>query len=219
MEKEDTIKGKNVFAVNGFITRAEREQKIGQQSFTIWLTGLSASGKSTLSRELERKLFGMDYLTYVLDGDNLRHGINCNLGFNCSDRKENIRRAAEIAKILNSAGVICIVALISPFVNDREISRTIIGSEQFIEVYLNCCIEVCEQRDPKGLYKRARHGEVPDFTGIESPYEVPERPDVIVRTDKESPYECVEKIINFLQRKNFINIQPCWLMINKTSQR
>jgi adenylylsulfate kinase len=204
MEQKDII-SKNVFSANGLVSREEREKILDQQSFTIWVTGLSASGKSTLASSLERKLFDMDYLAYVLDGDNLRHGINCNLGFSHEERKENIRRTAEIAKILNSAGIISIVALISPFIKDRELSRNIIGKNSFIEVYVKCSIEICEQRDPKGLYKRARLGEVSDFTGIESPYEVPEHPDIVVQTDVESPDECIEKIINFLIQRKFIN--------------
>lgn len=177
------------------ITREDRIRLLGKPNKVIWLTGLSGSGKSTIASLLEEKLHRKGYLTYILDGDNVRHGLNSDLGFSRKDREENIRRVAEVAKLMYDAGITVIVAFISPFRNGREYARSLIGRD-FIEVYVKCPLEVCEARDPKGLYRKARRGEIREFTGIDSPYEEPERPDVVVETSLMSPEECAERIMN-----------------------
>jgi adenylyl-sulfate kinase len=158
------------------------------------MTGLSGSGKSSIARELERKLFDQGFHTVVLDGDNIRQGICGDLGFSAADRAENIRRVAEVAKLFLHTGVITITALISPFANDRELARKIIGAENFVEIFVDCPLPICEERDPKGLYARARNGLLPEFTGIGSPYEAPPRPEIILRTAEESLSSAVERL-------------------------
>lgn len=160
----------------------QRSKLFGQIPLTIWLTGLSASGKSTLAFALENALIQAKRPCYVLDGDNIRHGLNKDLGFTQNDRKENIRRIAEVARLMNDAGLIVITAFISPFRADRETARSIIGMHQFKEVYVNTSIEDCEARDPKGLYARARAGSLENFTGISAPYEAPDNPDLVLNT-------------------------------------
>jgi adenylylsulfate kinase len=162
----------------GHVSREERNASLCQSPITIWLTGLSAAGKSTVAFALERELIGRGCACYVLDGDNIRHGLNRNLGFSPEDRAENVRRIAEVARLMNDAGLIVITAFISPFRSDRAAAKEIIGPELFREVYVSTPLAVCESRDPKGLYKKARAGEVTDFTGISSPYEPPERSDL-----------------------------------------
>lgn len=179
------------------ITRSLREKWYGHKAMTVWFTGLSGSGKSAIAGEVERKLFLEGYHTIVLDGDNLRSGLNKGLGFSPEDRKENIRRAAEVAKLLNDAGVIVLASFISPYKEDRQMAREILG-DAFVEVYVNTSLSVCEARDVKGLYARARHGEIKDFTGISSPYEVPSSPDITIDTSSgeiEENAEIVKKEI------------------------
>ena len=171
---------KQVVWHGGHVSTEDRQRLLGQSALTIWLTGLSASGKSTLAFALERHLINAGRACYVLDGDNVRHGLNGNLGFSHEDRTENIRRIAEVAHLMNDAGLIVITAFISPFIADREMARGIIGSDQFREVFVSTALEVCESRDPKGLYVKARDGRVPEFTGISSPYEAPGSPDLAV---------------------------------------
>ena len=168
----------NVVWHGGHVSGKDREILLGQKALTIWLTGLSAAGKSTLAFSLERALVAKGCACYVLDGDNVRHGLNKNLGFSPEDRSENIRRIAEVARLMNDAGLIVITAFISPFVADREMARQIIGPDSFREVFVSTTLEVCESRDPKGLYGKARSGRIPEFTGISSPYEVPSNPDL-----------------------------------------
>jgi adenylyl-sulfate kinase len=180
------------------ITASDRARLTGHAGRVIWLTGLPGAGKSTIARALEGKLFENRKLAYVLDGDNLRHGLCSDLGFAPEDRKENIRRVGEVAKLLADAGVICIAAFISPYRADRQIVRGILRPEEFIEVYVNAPVEVCERRDPKGLYARARAGELKDFTGISAPYEPPENPDVELRTDQHTVAESVELVMRHL---------------------
>jgi adenylyl-sulfate kinase len=168
----------NVVWHGGHVSGKDREILLGQKALTIWLTGLSAAGKSTLAFSLERALVAEGCACYVLDGDNVRHGLNKNLGFSPEDRSENIRRIAEVARLMNDAGLIVITAFISPFVVDREMARQIIGADSFREVFVSTTLEVCESRDPKGLYGKARSGRIPEFTGISSPYEVPSNPDL-----------------------------------------
>lgn len=179
----------------GLVTPAERHQLTGQQAATLWLTGLSGSGKSTLAFALEKALFGQGRLTYVLDGDNIRHGLNRDLGFSAEDRTENIRRIAEVARLFNDAGLLVICAFISPYRLDREAARQIIGPRHFIETYLSTGLAVCEERDPKGLYKQARAGRLADFTGISAPYEAPSAPALTVDTSRSSIPESVASIL------------------------
>lgn len=176
------------------VTREYREKQLGQEAKTIWFTGLSGAGKSTIANALEKRLAEQGRHTMILDGDNVRMGLNRNLGFEEADRVENIRRVAEVAKLMNDAGLIVLTSFISPFREDRRRAKEIIG-ENFIEVYVSTSLEVCEKRDVKGLYKAARQGKFADFTGISSPYEVPEQPDVTVDTAADDLEQCVDKIL------------------------
>lgn len=178
------------------ITREIRAQKMGQKPVTIWFTGLSGSGKSTLANELEKALSVQGKYTMLLDGDNVRMGLNRNLGFEEADRIENIRRVAEVAKLMNDAGLIVLTAFISPYESDREKAREIIGADNFIEVYVSTPLEECERRDIKGLYKKAREGKIPNFTGISSPYEAPANPEIVIDTSKCELQEAVDFILN-----------------------
>ncbi|MFK7934070.1 MAG: adenylyl-sulfate kinase [Saprospiraceae bacterium] len=187
------------------LQRKDREQLLGQQSKVLWLTGLSGSGKSTIARELERALHNKGKLAQVLDGDNIRIGINSNLGFSLTDRQENIRRIAEVAKLYLNTGVITICSFISPTQEIRAMVRDIVGAADFIEIYINAPLEVCEQRDVKGLYKKARKGEIKGFTGIDSPYEPPQNPVIEIRTDKLSLDEGVTKILDYLSEELVVN--------------
>jgi len=187
------------------ISRSARCELNGHRSCVIWLTGYSGSGKSTLAFELERQLFALNCRSYVLDGDNIRHGLNRNLGFSAEDRKENIRRISEVAKLFADAGQIAITAFISPYREDRELARSLFEEGDFIEVYVKCPIGECERRDPKGLYKKARAGEIRDFTGISAPYEPPVRPEITIETDKLTPDESVERVLRYLQANRYMN--------------
>jgi bifunctional enzyme CysN/CysC len=193
------VKSQNIFWSAGKITREIREQRNRHKGAILWLTGLSGAGKSTVATELERELFAMGLHTYILDGDNIRHGLSANLGFSPEDRTENIRRVAEVARLLMDAGVMVITAFISPYRDDRRLARSLVNEGEFVEVYVNAPLEVCEQRDPKGLYKKARAGEIANFTGVSAPYEPPDRPELVVHTDKQTPAECVAHIIDFLK--------------------
>jgi len=199
------VEEKILVSYRGRITRADRERLKGHKSFILWFTGLSGSGKSTLSHKVEEKLYEMGVHTYVLDGDNIRQGLNKDLGFSEEDRRENIRRIGEVAKLFVDAGVVVLTAFISPYRRDREFVRNLVDKGDFIEVYVKCPLEVCEQRDPKGLYKKARAGQIKNFTGIDDPYEEPENPEIIVETDKMTVEECVDKIVNFLTTNGYIN--------------
>lgn len=176
------------------IDRAQREQQLGQQACTIWMSGLSGAGKSTVANALEKRLYIMGKKTMLLDGDNIRMGLNNNLGFSDEDRIENIRRIAEVAKLMNDAGLIVITAFISPYRQDRRNARNIIGRE-FKEVYVSTSIQECEKRDVKGLYKAARAGKIANFTGITSPYEIPEYPEATVDTTNMDVEACVDQIL------------------------
>lgn len=186
----------------GHVSAAERQAMLGQTAMTIWLTGLSASGKSTLAFALERALIDQGRACYVLDGDNVRDGLNRNLGFSVADRAENIRRIAEVARLMNDAGLIVIAAFISPFRTDRAAAREIIGPEDVREVYVSTPLVVCESRDPKGLYSKARTGEVTDFTGITSPYEPPERPDLTIDTTQYSVEEAIVQLLAIIHAES-----------------
>jgi adenylyl-sulfate kinase len=190
----------NIFLQSGHIDHQIRETLLAQKAITLWMTGLSASGKSTTAYALEKYLTEQKRLCYVLDGDNLRHGINANLGFSPQDRKENIRRTAEIARLMNDAGLIVITSLISPLVEDRNMAKEIIGDERFFEVYLSTPLDVCESRDPKALYRKARQGLITNFTGINAPYQPPQHPDLAVNTAEATPEviarNIAERLIN-----------------------
>ena len=190
----DQPKGKNLTWHERAVARREVEEINGHRGATVWLTGLSASGKSTLANATARALHSLRVRSYVLDGDNVRHGLNADLGFSPDDRKENIRRIGEMAKLFTDAGLINFAAFISPYREDREVARRL-QPEDFIEVYVDCSIEVCEQRDPKGIYRKARQGLIKDFTGITAPYEEPERPEIYVNTSTMKIEDCVETII------------------------
>ncbi len=185
----------NIVWQEGHTARHERQKLLGQLPLTIWLTGLSAAGKSTLGFLLERQLIDAGHPCYVLDGDNVRHGLSRDLGFSDSDRTENIRRIAEVARLMNDAGLIVITAFISPLRSDREMARAIIGDEQYREVYVSTSIEVCESRDPKGLYKKARAGLVKDFTGISAPYETPLSPTLTLDTGVMTQEASLERLM------------------------
>jgi bifunctional enzyme CysN/CysC len=195
------VKSKNIFWSEGDITLKHRAMRNGHKGAVVWLTGLSGSGKSTISNALERELFNLNYHVYVLDGDNVRHGLNSNLGFSPDDRVENIRRVAEVAKLMADAGVVVVTAFISPYRQDRRRAREIAleGGCDFIEVYVNAPLEICEQRDPKGLYKKARSGQIKEFTGISAPYEAPADPELTVHTDQESLSESITRLVEFLR--------------------
>lgn len=183
------------------ITRREREQRLGQRSQVIWLTGLSGSGKSTIAQHLEKLLFSEGYFAQVLDGDNIRMGISNNLGFSVEDREENIRRIAEVGKLYLQSGVITLASFISPTRAIRDMARNIIGADDFVEIYINAPLEVCEERDVKGLYAKARRGEIKGFTGIDSPYEAPDEPALEIRTDQLSLEESTHRIYQYLQTR------------------
>jgi len=194
---------KNIHKHNYSVTKQERILKNGHKSPVIWLTGLSGSGKSTIANYLESYLYEKNIKTYILDGDNVRMGLNKDLGFSVDDRNENIRRISEVAKLFSDSGTLVITAFISPFIEDRKKAREIIGDD-FIEVYLKTDIEICEKRDPKGLYKKARAGEIKNFTGIDSPYEEPINPEIIIETENFTVDECSKKIYEYLIDKNII---------------
>ncbi|MEJ7178589.1 adenylyl-sulfate kinase [Staphylococcus capitis] len=186
------------------VTKEERKNRNGHKSAVIWFTGLSGSGKSTVSVALEKALFNEGKQTYRLDGDNVRHGLNKNLGFSPEDRTENIRRIGEVAKLMVDAGSITVTAFISPYKQDRDNVRAILEDDEFIEVYTKCSVEECENRDPKGLYKKARSGEIPEFTGISAPYEAPDHPEIILDTEHESINQSVDRVIQYLKQHQYI---------------
>ena len=181
------------------ITRKDREQKLNQRGFVLWFTGLSGSGKSTIANAVEQQLFASDYKTYTLDGDNIRQGINKGLSFTAEDRAENLRRIAEVAKLFVDAGQICIAAFVSPTRQDRQLVKDIIGEDDFVEVFVDTPLEICEKRDVKGLYAKARKGEIKNFTGISAPYESPENPKISVKTENKSIEESAKEVIDYIK--------------------
>ncbi|ACT03082.1 adenylyl-sulfate kinase [Paenibacillus sp. JDR-2] len=183
------------------VAREDREQMNGHQSCILWLTGLSGSGKSTVAAALEKELYKQHCRTYILDGDNLRHGINRDLGFDPEDRSENIRRIGEIAKLLADAGIITIVAAISPYRQDRDKVRATCKPGDFIEVYVHCTVEECERRDPKGFYKKARSGEIRHFTGLSAPYEPPLQAELVLKTDEHTVYDSVTQVMAYIRSR------------------
>lgn len=194
----------NIVWHDSTVSKEQRNKLKGQHGAVIWLTGLSGSGKSTIANVVDGLLFENGNHSSVLDGDNIRHGLNKDLGFSDADRVENIRRIGEVAKLFVESGQIVLTAFISPFIADREIVRSMFPEGEFIEVYVKCPLEMCEQRDPKGLYVKARQGIIPDFTGISSPYEAPIKPDLTIETDKLSIDEAANEIIQLLTNKQFI---------------
>lgn len=188
------------------VTRTQREERFQQTGTILWFTGLSGSGKTTLSIALENLLFQRNALVTILDGDIVRSGLNQDLGFSAEDRKENIRRIGEVAKLLANQAFLVIVAFISPFREDRELIRQSVEDGRFIEVFIDCPLQVCEERDTKGLYKKARKGEIGDFTGISSPYEPPVSPEILLKTAENSVEECVGQIIQFLEQADIFKV-------------
>lgn len=196
-------KNKNICWQETKIKRKDREKLLKQKGIVLWFTGLSGSGKSTVSSMLEGELNKKGYLTYILDGDNLRYGLNSDLGFTDLDRSENIRRVFEVAKLFIDAGIITITTFISPFKNDRNNVRKLL-LEDFVEIYVDCPIEECEKRDPKGIYKKARAGNIKNFTGIDSTYEIPENPEITIKTYKNTKEQCVKEIMDYLGENKII---------------
>jgi adenylyl-sulfate kinase len=196
---------KNITWHHHQLSKEKRSYQKGQKACIIWFTGLSGSGKSTIANALEAKLYAMGKHTYVLDGDNVRHGLNKDLGFSDEDRVENIRRVGEVSRLFVDAGLIVISAFISPFCLDRQMVRDLVATGEFIEVFIDTPLEICEQRDPKGLYQKARKGEIPAFTGISSPYEAPATPEIHILTVEKSIEESVNMIISYLQEKGYLS--------------
>jgi len=197
-------KGTNLYWHHPSVTVDERRESYKYKSCVIWFTGLSAAGKSTLANSLCRHLHAIGVNSYVLDGDNIRHGLNKDLGFSADDRKENIRRLGEVAKLFVDAGVIAMTAFISPYEEDRNSARKLVKEDEFIEVFVKCSIDECERRDPKGMYKKAKAGQVKEFTGISAPYEEPKNPEVVLETDKMTLGECIERLVGYLVESDYL---------------
>src|SRR6266513_6465955 len=198
-------KATNITFHEGSVTRPEREQLLGQKGVTVWMTGLSASGKSTIACILEQMLLHQKKHAYRLDGDNIRMGLNKNLGFSAEDRAENIRRIGEVAKLFADAGVIAITSFISPYKKDRDAVRAGMKPGEFIEVYINVSLEAAEKRDPKGLYKKARAGQIKGFTGIDDPYEAPEKAEIVIDTERTKADEAAQQILSYLEKGGYLS--------------
>ena len=199
------MKSSNVVYHQATVTRQRRNKLNKHRSVVLWFTGLSGSGKSTLAHALEEKLFQKGCRTFVLDGDNIRHGLNSNLDFSEKSRTENIRRVSEVSKLMMESGLIVMTAFISPFNKDRDEARKLISNDDFIEIYCKASLETCEARDVKGLYKRARAGEIKNYTGIDSPYEKPEKPELVIDTDQQSLEESISNILDFLKSNGVVS--------------
>ncbi|MEO2136200.1 MAG: adenylyl-sulfate kinase [bacterium] len=197
-------KSENIVWHETTVSKTEREKISGHRGCTVWLTGLSGSGKSTLANLLEKALWERGARAYVLDGDNVRHGLNKDLGFSPEDRAENIRRIGEVAALFTEAGIINVTAFISPYKGDRDKVREIMADGDFVEVYVKCDLDECEKRDPKGLYKKARAGEIPEFTGISAPYEEPDKAELIVDTTSQSEEDCLQALLSYLEEKGYL---------------
>jgi len=187
------------------VDKAAREKRNQHKGVVIWLTGLSASGKSTIAVEVDKILFSLGIHTYILDGDNVRHGLNKDLAFSPEDREENIRRIGEVAKLFADSGAIVLTAFISPYKKDRQIARDLLEEGDFIEVFVDADVETCKQRDPKGLYKKAIEGTIPNFTGISAPYETPEKPELVINTSKLNLKESADILVKYLVDNNIVN--------------
>jgi len=198
-------KSKNITWHHGLVERGEREKRNKNRGVILWYTGLSGSGKSTIANEVEKKIFEGGHHTYVLDGDNIRFGLNSNLGFSPEDRTENIRRIGEVAKLFVDAGIIVSTAFISPYREDRDRVRSIVEDGDMVEIFVQCDITICEQRDAKGLYKKARAGEIKEFTGISAPYEEPAQAELTIDSGKHSVEECAQMVIDYLKGNNYLS--------------
>jgi adenylylsulfate kinase len=198
-------KATNITWHDGQVGKNHREDYLNQKGVIIWFTGLSGSGKSTVAVALEKRLHDSKHLSYRLDGDNIRHGLNKDLGFSPEDRVENIRRIGEVAKLFADAGLIVTTSFISPYKNDRNLVRALVPAGEFIEIYIKCGLETCEKRDPKGLYVKARSGKIPEFTGISAPYEEPDKPEMVLETDKKTVDESVQAIWDYLVEHKIIS--------------
>ena len=200
-------KATNIVWHHGNITKEDRERMNNQRGVCIWFTGLSGSGKSTIAIEVQNLLFERNHLTYVLDGDNVRHGLNKDLGFSPEDRTENIRRIGEVSKLFVDAGVVVMTAFISPYQEDRDRARQLMPDGEFIEVYVECDLKVCEERDVKGLYKKARAGQISEFTGISAPYEAPENPELVVNTARQTDVRInAQQVVDYLEENGYLSI-------------
>ena len=203
MASKSLNKSTNVVMQEYHVTKEDRRSKNDQRSCVIWFTGYSGSGKSTLANAVESRLFEMGKNTYVLDGDNVRHGLNKDLTFSAKDRTENIRRIGEVSSLMVDAGLFVMTAFISPYASDRNMVRSLLGDGEFLEVYVKCPLNICEERDVKGLYKKARKGIIKDFTGVDAPYEEPENPEVVIETDKNDVEESVDQIIDYMIKNEY----------------
>jgi len=197
-------KATNITWHDGAITKQDRERLLRQKGVVVWFTGLSSSGKSTIARAVEERLFELGHTSYVLDGDNIRHGLNKNLGFSPEDREENIRRIGEVAKLFSDGGIIAMTAFISPYRKDRDQARSLLSAGEFIEVYVKVSLDLAEKRDPKGLYKKARAGEIQEFTGISAPYEEPLNPELVLDTDTMNVDQSRDTVLRYLAEKKII---------------
>ena len=200
------IKATNVVWHEGHVERGDREKLLGQKGCTIWLTGLPSSGKSTIAFSMEHALIQQGRMAYVLDGDNIRHGLNKNLGFSAADRAENIRRIGEVAKLFADTGIITLTSFVSPYRADRDLVRQLheAGKLPFVEVFIDTPVDECEKRDPKGLYKKARAGEISNFTGVNDPYEPPLKPEVVLKTASAKLEDCVAQLAGYLQQRSIL---------------
>jgi adenylylsulfate kinase len=207
MREDDVAESKstNITWHASHVTREERERLLGQRGVTVWLTGLSGSGKSTIAVGAERELVRRGRLAYVLDGDNIRHGLNKNLGFAPADRTENIRRIGEVAKLFTDAGVIAMTSFISPYRSDRDGVRALMAPGDFVEVHVAASVETCESRDVKGLYQKARKGEIPEFTGISAPYEAPHEPELVLDTNQQTVEQSVASLVAYLEKNGYLS--------------
>ena len=202
-----TIKATNIVRHEGHVSRDERETKLKQKGVLLWLTGLPSSGKSTIAYTVEHALANRGHLAYVLDGDNIRFGLNGNLGFSAEDRTENIRRIGEVGKLFVDGGFLTLASFVSPYSEDRDAVRELMGEGDFVEIFIDTAVEICEERDPKGLYKKARTGEIPNFTGFSDPYEVPAKPEMIIKTADWTAEEAAVLIIQMLEKLGKIQAQ------------
>ena len=200
---------KHIFPQQGLVSSIDRQNQAAHKSAILWFTGLSGAGKSTLAHAVEKAIFDHGCRTYVLDGDNVRDGLCADLGFSANDRQENIRRIGEMSKLFMDAGIITLTAFISPFQSDRDRVRNLVNNDQFIEIYCQSSLTICEQRDIKGLYAKARRGEIKDFTGISSPYEQPLSPELVVNTGERSLEMCVATVLDYLKERRIINLPCC----------
>jgi adenylylsulfate kinase len=199
------IRATNITWHEGHVTREERQKLLGQKGALIWFTGLSGSGKSSIAYTVEHALTAEGRLCYVLDGDNIRHGLNKNLGFSAEDREENIRRIGEVGKLYVDTGVIAMTAFISPYRADRDAARSLLKDGEFVEVFMDVPLEICETRDPKGLYAKARAGEIKGFTGIDDPYEEPLKPELVIKNGECTPQEAAAQVIQYLNEKGLLD--------------